>query len=88
MGSALVGPFRPAIQASPLRSLKDRVLLILVQTGARLCVSKTALVQSKRKAFNIAEARIADTGAAQFFDARRGVPKAEAAAVPSKRTVR
>lgn len=45
-------------------------------------------MQSKRKAFNVAEARIADTGAAQFFDARKGLPKAEAAALPSKRTAR
>lgn len=45
-------------------------------------------MQSKRKAFNIAEARIADTGAAQFFDARKGVAKAEAAAMPTKRTAR
>lgn len=49
----------------------------------RLC-----LLQTKRKVFNIAEARIADTGAAQFFDARKGMPKAEAAAAPSKRTAR
>lgn len=36
------------------------------------------VLQTKRKGFNAAEARVADTGAAQFFDPRRGVPKAEA----------
>lgn len=38
-------------------------------------------MQTKRKAFNVAEARLADTGAEQFYDARRGAPKAEAGTV-------
>ena len=48
--------------------------------------------QTKRKGFNAAEARVADTGADQFFDPKRGVPKAEAAllstARPSKKAGR
>ena len=35
-------------------------------------------LQTKRKGFNAAEARVADTGADQFFDPKTGVPKAEA----------
>lgn len=41
--------------------------------------------QTKRKGFNAAEARVADTGADQFFDPKRGVPKAEAALLSTSR---
>lgn len=43
------------------------------------------LLQTKRKGFNAAEARVADTGAAQFFDPKKGVPKAEAGVLSSSR---
>lgn len=42
-------------------------------------------LQTKRKGFNAAEARVADTGAAQFFDPKRGAPKAEAGVLSSAR---
>ena len=45
-------------------------------------------LQTKRKGFNAAEARVADTGAAQFFDARKGVPKADAALLNPSHTSR
>lgn len=43
-------------------------------------------LQTKRKGFNAAEARVADTGAAQFFDPKRGVPKAESGVPSSSRS--
>lgn len=50
------------------------------------------VLQTKRKGFNAAEARVADTGAAQFFDPKRGLPKAEAGVLstprPGKKAVR
>ena len=45
-------------------------------------------MQTKRKGFNAAEARVADTGADQFYDARRGVPKGEAGVIGTTRTAR
>lgn len=45
-------------------------------------------LQTKRKAFNVAEARIADTGAAQFFDAKKGLSKAEASPKTPKKSAR
>ncbi len=42
-------------------------------------------MQTKRKAFNVAEARVADTGAEHFYDARRGAPKAESGGMGSSK---
>ncbi|DBA98037.1 TPA: hypothetical protein ACH3X3_012865 [Trebouxia sp. C0006] len=44
--------------------------------------------QTKRKGFNAAEARVADTGADQFYDAMRGAPKGEAGVIGSTRSTR
>ncbi|KAL3136295.1 Zinc finger C2HC domain-containing protein 1A [Trebouxia sp. C0010 RCD-2024] len=56
---------------------------------SRICAK---VFQTKRKGFNAAEARVADTGAAQFFDPKRGLPKAEAGVLstprPGKKAVR
>jgi len=43
-------------------------------------------MQTKRKAFNVAEARVADTGAEHFYDARRGAPKAETGGIGSSKS--
>ncbi|KAL3152881.1 Zinc finger C2HC domain-containing protein 1A [Trebouxia sp. C0009 RCD-2024] len=52
------------------------------QVHSRVCAK---VFQTKRKGFNAAEARVADSGAAQFFDPKRGVPKAEAGGLSTPR---
>ncbi|KAL0030611.1 hypothetical protein WJX79_009490 [Trebouxia sp. C0005] len=52
------------------------------EVHSRICAK---VFQTKRKAFNVAEARVADTGAEHFYDARRGAPKAEAGGIGSSK---
>ncbi|KAL0045057.1 hypothetical protein WJX82_006745 [Trebouxia sp. C0006] len=55
------------------------------EVHSRICAK---VFQTKRKGFNAAEARVADTGADQFYDAMRGAPKGEAGVIGSTRSTR
>ena len=62
--------------------------LLYLTCYCHCCMTWWMQTQTKRKGFNAAEARVADTGADQFDDAMRGAPKGEAGVIGSTRSTR